>query len=76
MGEPIHLGYAILKLSKLLVCEKYYEQLQTFCGRGNVQLHYIECDSFVLSFRTQNIINDFKSLEGLLDVGNLDTNHE
>ena len=36
----------------------------------------MDCDSFVLSIETQNIINDLKNLENLFDFSNLDKNHE
>ena len=36
----------------------------------------MECDSFVLSFETQSIINDSKNLEDLFDFSNLNENHE
>ena len=36
----------------------------------------MDCDSFVLSIETENIINDLKNLEDLFDFGNLDKNHE
>ena len=36
----------------------------------------MDCDSFVLSIETENIINDLKNLEDLFDFSNLDKNHE
>ena len=36
----------------------------------------MDCDNFVLSIRTQNIINDLKNLEDLFDFSSLDVNHE
>ena len=36
----------------------------------------MDCDSFALIIRTQNIFNDFKNLENLFDVSNMDKNHE
>ena len=35
----------------------------------------MNCDSFVLSIKTQNIINDLKNLEDLFDFSNLNENH-
>ena len=43
--------------------ETYYDKLQQHFGRENLQLHYMDCDSFVLSIRTQNIIIDLKILK-------------
>ena len=76
MDKPIYLGFAVLELSKLHMYETYYDKLQTYFGQENVQLHYMDCDSFVLSIETENIINDLKNLEDLFDFSNLDKNHE
>ena len=76
MDKPIYLGFSVLELSKLLIYETYYDKLQPYFGQENIQLHYMDCDSFVLSIETENIINDLKNLEDLFDFSNLDKNHE
>ena len=76
MDKPIYLGFSVLELSKLLMYETYYDILQPYFGQGNIQLHYMDCDSFVLSIETENIINDLKNLEDLFDFSNLDKNHD
>ena len=76
MDKPIYLGFTVLELSKLLMYETYYDILQPYFGQENIQLHYMDFDSFVLSIETQNIINDLKNLEDLFDFSNLDENHE
>ena len=55
-----YLGFAILDLSKSLMYETIYDKLQPYFGRKNLQLHYMDCDSFVLSIETQNIFIDFE----------------
>ena len=76
MDKPIYLGFTVLELTKLLLYETYYDKLQPFFGQENIQLHYMDCDSFVLSIKTQNIFDDLKNLEDLFDFSNLDKNHE
>ena len=76
MDKPIYLGFSVLELSKLLMYETYYDILQPYFGQENIKLHYMDCDSFVLSIETENIINDLKNLEDLFDFSNLDKNHE
>ena len=76
MDKPIYLGFAILELSKLHMYETYYDTLQPCFGQENLQLHYMDCDSFVLSIKSENIIKDLKSLEDLFDFSNIDENHE
>ena len=76
MDKPIYLGFTVLELSKLLMYETYYDKLQACFEQENIQLHYMDCDSFVLSIETQNIINDLKNLENLFDFSNFNKNHE
>ena len=42
----------------------------------NIQLQYMDCDSFVLSLKTENILKDLKNLEDIFDFSSLDENHE
>ena len=76
MDKPIYLGFTVLELSKLLMYETYYDKLQSYFRQENIQLQYMDCDSFVLSIETHNINNDLKNLEDLFDFSNLDKNHE
>ena len=58
------------------MCETNYDTLQPYFGQDKLQLQYMDCDSFVLSIETQNIIFDFKNLEYLFDFNNLNEDHE
>ena len=60
MDKPIYLGFRVLELSKLLLYETYYDKLQPYFKQENVQLHYMDTDSFVLSVNTKDIIKDLK----------------
>ena len=42
MDKPIYFGFSVLKLSKLLMYETYYNKLQPYFGKENIQLHYME----------------------------------
>ena len=76
MDKPIYLGFTVLELSKLLRYETYYDKLQPFFKQENIQLHYMDTDSFVLSVNTKHIKRDLKNLEDIFDFSNLDQNHE
>ena len=76
MDKPIYLGFSVLELSKLLMYETYYDTLQPCFRQENIQLHYMDTDSFVLSVHTKDIVKDLKSLEDIFDFSNLDENHE
>ena len=76
MDKPIYLGFAILELSKLHMYETYYDTLQPHFGQENIQLLYMDCDSFILSIKSENIIEDLKNLEDISDFSDIDENHE
>ena len=76
MDKPIYLGFTVLELSKLLMYETYYNKLQPYFGEENIQLHYMDTDSFVLSLNTKDIIKELKNLEDIFDFSNIDKNHE
>ena len=75
MNKPIYLGFSVLELIKLLMYETYYDELQTYFGQENIQLRYMDTDSFVLSVNTLDNIKDLKNLEEIFDFSNLDENH-
>ena len=69
--QPIYLGFALLELSKVLMYETYYDNMQPYFGQKNFQLHYMNTDSFVLSVDTKDIIKDLKKLYEFSDPSNL-----
>ena len=76
MDKPIYLGFAILKLKKLLMCETYYDKMQPYFGPKKSQMLYLDTDSFVLTVITKDIIKDLTNLEDLFGFRNLDKDHE
>ena len=70
------MGFFLLKLSKLLIYEFYYDELQPYFGQEIIQLRYMDTDSAVLCVNTKNIIKDLKNLEDFFNFSNLDENHE
>ncbi len=56
--------------------ESYYDIFQPYFSLKNIQLHYMDTDSFVLSVNTKDFIKDLKNLEDLFDFSNLNENHE
>ena len=76
MDKPIYLGFTVFEVSKLHMYETYYDKLQPYFGQENIQLHYMDTDSFVLSVNTTDIIKDLKNMENIFDFSNLDKNHE
>ena len=76
MDNPIYSTSAVLELTKLPMYETSYDELQPNFRERSLQFYYMDCDSFVLSIRTRNIINDLKNLEELIDLSNLNKTHE
>ena len=76
MDKPIYLGFTVLELSKFLMYETKYDKFQPYFGQKNIQLHYMDTDSFILSVNTKDIVKDLKNLDDMFDFSNLDKNHE
>ena len=72
MDKPIYLGFAVIELNKLHMYETYYDKLQPYFGQEKIQLHYMDCDSFVLRSKIENVNIDLKTLEDIFDIGNLE----
>ena len=76
MDKLVYLGFAVLELSILIMYETYYDKLQSDFGHENVQLHFMNNHSFILSVNKKNITKISKNLEDLFDFSNLNANHE
>ena len=76
MDKPIYLCFSVLELSKLIMYETYHDKLQPYFIQENIQLHYVNTDSFVLSVNTRDVFKDLKKHEELFDFSNLNENHE
>ena len=69
--SPVYVGVTILELSKLHMCDVFYNILQP--SLKDLQLHYMVTDSFVLNFSKGNVNNehmDLSNLEPLIKTNN------
>ena len=75
--KPIYLGFTVLELSKLLMYEFYYNKLQPY-WKQSIQLHYMDTDSFILSFDTnhQELINFLQENKDEFDFSELHPSDE
>ena len=58
MDKPIYLGFTVLELSKLLMYETYYDNLQPYFGQENLQIHYMDSvtkDTPIILKQNENI---------------------
>ena len=56
--------------------ETYYDILQTYFRMENIQLLYMDTDSFILSVNTKDLIKNLKNFENISDFTNLNKSHE
>ena len=61
--SPVYVGVTILELSKLRMYDVFYNILQP--SLKDLQLHYMDTDSFVLSFSEGNVDNEHIHLSNL-----------
>ena len=55
----------------------YYDKMQQYFGEDNLELHYLDTDSFIFSFKPyKNLIEDLKHFKEDLDFSDLDPSHE
>ena len=45
--KPIYVGFCVLELSKLLMYEWYYDKMQPYVGEDNLELHFLDTNSFI-----------------------------
>ena len=75
--KPIYVRFSVLELSKLLMYEWYYDKMQQYFGKGNLQLHYLDTDSYIFSFKPiKSLIEDLKYFTEDFDFSDLDPSHE
>ena len=75
--KPIYIGFCVLELSKLLMYERYYDKMQPYFGEDNLELHYLDTDSFIFSFKPiKSLIEDLKHFKDDFDFSDLDPSHE
>ena len=57
--------------------EWYYDKMQPYFGEDSLELHYLDTDSFIFSFKpNKSLIEDLKYLKEDFDFSDLDPSHE
>ena len=54
MSKPVHLGFSLLELSKVLMHEFWYDYIKLKYGE-KVKLCYMDTDSFIAYIKTDDI---------------------
>ena len=50
--EHFHVGFCALELSKLVMYEKFSWEMQPYFGAVDLELQYMDLDSFLVLFKT------------------------
>ena len=74
MNKPIHLGLSILDISKLLMCDFWYDYMRPKYG-NHVKLCYVDTDSFIMNIKTEGFYKDIANdVEKGFDTSNYEVN--
>ena len=57
MNKPVYLGLSMLKLSKILMYEVWYDYVKPKYGE-KTKLYYMDTDSFIVYIETDDIYED------------------
>ena len=74
MNKPIYLGLSILKISKILMYEFWYNYMKPKCG-NDVKLCYMDTGSFIMNIKTEDFYKDIDNdFEKRFDTSNYEVN--
>ena len=74
MNKPIYLGLSILDISKILMCEFWYDYMKPKYG-NDMKLCYMNTDSFIMSIKTNEFYKDIDNdVEKRFDTSNDEVN--
>ena len=74
-NKPIFIGMSVLDISKTLMYSYQYDVLLPYYGEGNLQLMYMDTDSFIHLVRTEDIYKDKLNFMAHLDTSYYPKNH-
>ena len=60
LNKPVYTGVCILELSKVLMCELYYDYIKNKY-RNKSKLLFTDTDSLMYEIKTEDVYEDFRS---------------
>ena len=74
MDKAVVSGFTVLELSKLHVYSLYYDHFKSYYGK-RIQLIYSDTDSLLVEIKSNDIVNDMKHFDNIMDFGDLPRDH-
>ncbi|XP_046666777.1 uncharacterized protein LOC124358524 [Homalodisca vitripennis] len=77
-NKPIYIGFTVLELSKFHMYKFYYNVLKEYYNEKQINLLYIDTDSFFLEIFTDDVYSDFNDpkLKQYFDMSDYPQNHK
>ena len=74
LNKPLHLGFSILEISKILMYEFWYNYIKLKCSK-NSKLCYTDTDSFIINIKTEDFYKDIADgVEKRFDASSYEVN--
>ena len=74
MNKPVYLGMSILDISKILMCEFWYDYMKPKYG-DNVKFCYMDTDSLIMHIKTEDFYEDIADdIKKRFDTSNYEVN--
>lgn len=74
MDKPIFLGFTVLELSKLHMFKLHYDTFKKKFGE-KISLIYTDTDSFIYHIKTDDLYEDLKEMEEIMDFSDYPKDH-
>uniref|UniRef100_A0A158P4E4 DNA-directed DNA polymerase n=1 Tax=Tetranychus urticae TaxID=32264 RepID=A0A158P4E4_TETUR len=75
MDKPISVGFTILELAKLKMYELHYDAFKESFGE-KIELLYTDTDSLIYHLQTDNLNQDLKKVNSVMDFSNYPQQHQ
>ena len=75
LSKPIHIGFTVLELSKLIMAEFWYKTLIPLFSSEKIQLLYSDTDSYYVQFADWSYNEVLDKLQDHIDFSNFPTEH-
>lgn len=74
-NKPIAIGMTILELSKIVMYEYLYDIFPQVFGPGNVELLYMDTDSFIINVKSKDVYVQIKEHLNVFDTSDYPETH-